>query len=85
MPRNQISSIFFINNDQNSAHFTDLLDEQNSNLMEEQKDDSNPDGSLKDRNMESWINIKQEIDLLKSKQITQLIEESLFGDAYRLI
>ena len=84
MPRNQISRFFFINNGQNSSHFTDQFDEQNSHLMEEQKDESNPDGGPEDRNMESWIDIKQETDRITNEQITQLIEESLFGDAYRL-
>ena len=52
MPRKQISRISFINNDQNSAHYTDQLDEQNSNLMEEQKDESNPDCGPENRNIE---------------------------------
>ena len=52
--------------------------------MEEQKDESKTDGGPEDRNMESWIDIKQETDHLTNEQIRQLIEESLFGDAYIL-
>ena len=52
--------------------------------MEEQKDESKPDGGPEDRNMESWIDIKQETYHLTNEQIRQLIEVSLFGDAYRL-
>ena len=83
MKRNQGSRFFFINNDQNKVDLPDQTEELKFNMIKEHKDEFNTNDDSDEKDSDSWIDMKKDSDALDNEQIKELIEETLFGDAYK--
>ena len=83
MKRNQGSRFFFINNDQNKVDLPDQTEESKFNMIKEHKDEFNTNDDSDEKDSDSWIDMKKDSDALDNEQIKELIEETLFGDAYK--
>ena len=52
-------------------------------MIEEQKDEFNANDDSDAKDPDSWIDVKKDTDTLDNEQIKELIEETLFWDAYK--
>ena len=83
MQRNQGSRFFFVNNDQNNVDLPDQTEESKFKIIDEQKDEFNANDDSDAKDSDFWIDVKKDTDTLDNEQIKELIEETLFGDAYK--
>ena len=61
----------------------DQSEESKLSMIEEQKDELNANDYSDAEDTDSWIDVKKDTDTLDNEQIRKLIEETLFGDAYK--